>query len=136
MSDLDRPEFASFAKPPDAPELERLRSFCMMLPEVTEVDTFGNATFRIATKQFAIFEVDDEGATLVCFKTTVERQAELVEDERFAPETHTGHYGWTTVRIDGPEDAGWSQIDRLVVDSYRLVAPDEFRAQVEAMLGL
>ncbi len=117
---------------PDDEELERLRSFCAMLPETAEIDGLGHPTFRVATKAFAIYELVDE-RPMACLKVSLAQQAELVGRDGFAPEPHTGEHGWTLVPLDGR--VHWDEIDELVIDSYRLVAPSEYVAQLDALLG-
>jgi predicted DNA-binding protein (MmcQ/YjbR family) len=111
--------------------LERLRSFCAMLPETAEIDALGQPTFRVATRAFAVFEVVD-GRPTVCVKLHPDTQAAVVARDGFRAEPDTGHHRWTvvdTVRVP------WPEVDELVVASYRLVAPLEFVAQLDALLG-
>lgn len=112
--------------------LERLRSFCSLLPETAEVDVFGNPTFRVGARGFATFEVIETGPS-VCVKITPEMQALLVERHGFAAEPDTGHFGWTHVHLDGSVD--WDEVDELVIGSYRLVAPPEYVAELDALLA-
>ena len=119
--------------PNDAEELVRLRSFCAMLPETTEVDVFGVRTFRVAVKGYAMFELAD-GYPIVTFRTTVEYQAELVVRTGFTVEPDTGHHGWTQARVSGPAAVSWDEVDELVINSYRLTAPPEYVLQLNALL--
>jgi predicted DNA-binding protein (MmcQ/YjbR family) len=112
--------------------LERLRALCALLPETAEIDGFGDPTFRVGTKTFALFETVATHPT-VCVKVAPADQAALVAREGFVAEPHTGHHGWTQIRADGP--AEWDEIDRLVVASYRLVAPPECVGDLDARLG-
>jgi len=117
----------------DDEALERLRSFCTLLPETTEVDVFGVRTFRVAVKGFAMFEVV-EGYPIITFRTTLEYQAELVARRGFTIEPDTGHHGWTQARVTGPEAVSWDEVDELVINSYRLTAPPEYVLQLNALL--
>lgn len=112
--------------------LERLRSFCRLLPETAEVDVFGNPTFRVGARGFATFETID-GAATVCVKVELTRQTSLIERSGFEAEAETGHFGWTHVALDGP--VGWDEVDELVIGSYRLVAPPELTAELDQLLG-
>jgi predicted DNA-binding protein (MmcQ/YjbR family) len=112
--------------------LERLRSFCALLPETTEVDVFGNPTFRVGARGFATFEELAAGPA-VCVKVAPEMQALLVVREGFDAEPDTGHFGWTHVRVDGTVD--WDEVDELVIGSYRLVAPPEYVTQLDELLA-
>jgi mannose-6-phosphate isomerase-like protein (cupin superfamily) len=112
--------------------LDRLRAFCTMLPEVAEIDGLGRPTFRVATRGFAVYE-ELAGRPSVTVKLEVEHQAAvLAEHAGASPEAETGHHGWTVLDIGA---LGWAAVDQLVVASYRRVAPPEFAAQLDALLG-
>jgi len=117
---------------PEDEGLERLRAFCAMLPETTEIDGLGNPTFRVATKGYAIFEVI-AGQAMVCVKLPLDEQAALISRSGFEAEPHTGDHGWTLVELDGA--VHWDEVDELVIASYRLVAPPEYVAQLDALLA-
>ena len=112
--------------------LERLRSFCALLPETTEVDVFGNPTFRVGARGFATFEVIAMGPS-VCVKVAPELQGLLVERPGYEAEAETGHFGWTQVALDG--SVAWDEVDELIIGSYRLVAPPEFATELDQLLG-
>jgi hypothetical protein len=111
--------------------LARLRSLCTLLPEVAEIDAFDRPTFRVAVKGFAAFEVID-GRACVIVKLALDEQVALVARPGFRPEDETGAHGWTIVDV---ATVGWDELDRLVVASYRLVAPDHLVAQLDARLN-
>lgn len=115
----------------DAELVERLRAISLVLPEATEVDLFGNPTFRVATVAFAAFE-RDQGVPVVRVKQELDDQAALVARDGFEPAPETGVHGWTNIRLDlGVE---WDEIDPLVVASYRLQAPKHLRAALDELL--
>jgi hypothetical protein len=110
--------------------LDRLRSLCALLPEVAEIDSFGRPTFRVAVRAFAAFEeIGDRPCVIV--KLALDEQAALVAREGFRPEDETGAHGWTVVDV---ATVGWDELDRLVVASYRLIAPGHLVAQLDAIL--
>ena len=111
--------------------LVHLRRLCEVLPETVEVDTLGDPSFRVATRMFAVVETTEE-VPVVRFKATPEEQAELVGDERFRPDPETGHRGWTALRLDAVE--GGHDLERVVLSSFRLVAPPDLVAQLDASL--
>lgn len=112
--------------------LDRLRSFCLLLPEATEVTVLDNPAFRVATNTFAVFE-PGEVAPVIAFKVPLDVQASIVDGERFLVAPETGSHGWTHARIDRPLD--WSHIDELVVTSYRLVAPEWCITELDQLLA-
>jgi len=115
----------------DAELVERLRAISLILPEATEVDLFGNPTFRVATVAFAAFE-RDQGVPVVRVKQDLDDQAALVTRDGFEPAPETGGHGWTHIRLD--LGVGWDEIDPLVVASYRLQAPKHLREALDEML--
>ncbi len=112
--------------------LARLRSFCALLPETTEVDVFGNPTFRVGARGFATFEVIGSKRS-VCVKIASELQSVVVGRVGFEPEPETGHFGWTLVVLDG--QVSWDEVDELLIGSYRLVAPAEYVVLLDELLG-
>ena len=118
---------------PDAQvALDRLRAFCALLPETAEIDGLGHPTFRVKVRSFGVFEMLN-GRPTVCVKLPLDHQADLLGRDGFRVEPQTGHYGWTVVELGGPVD--WSEVDELVTASYRVVAPSEFVAQLNALLA-
>lgn len=113
--------------------LDRLRSFCALLPETTEINPFGQPTFRVATRTFVSFELVGDDAR-VLFKIHPDLQAALVAREGFIVEPETGHHGWTYATVGEPVE--WDELDGLIIGSYRLVAPPDFVSLLDRMLGL
>ena len=112
--------------------LAQLRRLCAVLPETAEIETLGDPSFRVATRMFAVVETVEE-VPVVRFKASPEDQAALVEDVRFRADPETGHRGWTALRLDALE--GGEELERVVLDSYRLVAPPDVAARLDAALG-
>ena len=48
------------------PTLTRLRRICLALPQATEQETWGEATFRVRGKIFVVAREDDDGTTFSC----------------------------------------------------------------------
>ena len=102
------------------PALGRLRQVCAALPEVREVTTYGHPTFQTGRKTFAVLE-HYKGLLMIAVKTTSVRQRELASTERYQVTPYAGRYGWVSALVDG--QTNWREVDSLVVESYRLVAP-------------
>jgi hypothetical protein len=100
--------------------LTRLRRICLALPQAVEQETWGEPTFRIRGKIFAL--VHEEGTVFWC-KAPPGSQFVLVnaDPRRFFVPPYVGHKGWVGVRLAGRPD--WDEIARIVERSYRLVAP-------------
>jgi hypothetical protein len=104
------------------PIIERLRAVCLALPEAVEQETWGDATFRVRGKIFAMIRRGDGRLSFWC-KAPPGSQAILVEadPERFFVPPYVGHKGWVGMRIDDGPD--WAEVELLVRRSYRMTAP-------------
>jgi hypothetical protein len=105
---------------------EEFRDWALALPEATEHETWGEATFRIRGKIFAMLAPDGSSAGV---KATLEDQAELIaiDPATYAKAHYTGRYGWVSVRLAGADPA---DLHPLVVDAWRRTAPKRLAAQV------
>jgi predicted DNA-binding protein (MmcQ/YjbR family) len=102
--------------------LTRLRKICLALPQATEQETWGEATFRVQGKIFVVAREDEDGTTFSC-KAPPGSQNVLVnaDPKRFYVPPYVGHKGWVGMRLDGRPD--WDEVARIVRRSYILVAP-------------
>jgi len=109
--------------------LERLRRICLVLPEAIEKETWGDPTFRVRDKIFAMVKVGDGRISVWC-KAPASSQAVLVtaDPKRFFVRPYVGHKGWVGMRIDRKPD--WSEVAIVVIRSYRLIAPKRLAALV------
>jgi hypothetical protein len=109
--------------------LEQLRAICLGLPEATEIETWGNPTFRVRNKIFAMYRQDSGHPDLWC-KAHVGVQEDLVQADsrRFFVPPYVGHRGWIGVRLEG---ADWDLIADLVQSSYRMTAPKRLLVKLE-----
>jgi predicted DNA-binding protein (MmcQ/YjbR family) len=106
---------------PETPP-DRLRALCLALPEAEEKEAWGDPTFRIRDKIFAM-EKRGDGRISVWCKAPPGSQAVLVgaDPELFFVPPYVGHKGWAGMRLDGKPD--WDEVALLVRRSYRLTAP-------------
>ncbi|MBA3658393.1 MAG: MmcQ/YjbR family DNA-binding protein [Gemmatimonadales bacterium] len=111
--------------PPDP--LARLRKLCLALPEAHEVEAWGEPTFRVRNKLFAMYAAAENhhgaGRAAVWCKAAPGNQALMVgvDPQRFFVPPYVGPSGWVGVRLTGRVD--WRELADLLEDSYRLVAP-------------
>jgi hypothetical protein len=98
--------------------VERLRAICLALPEATERETWGEQTFRVREKIFAMCG----GEEMSC-KAPPGAQQTLIESnpERFFRPAYVGPKGWVGVRFD--EGTDWEEVAFLVRQSYEMTAP-------------
>jgi predicted DNA-binding protein (MmcQ/YjbR family) len=105
--------------------LARLRAICLALPEASEKMAWGDPTFRVRDKIFAMQKGNYAGGRpSVWIKGGEGAQAMLVESDpgRFFVPPYVGNKGWIGIYLDrGAPD--WSMLRDLVLESYRLIAP-------------
>ena len=115
--------------------LVRLRRLCLALPEAHEVEAWGEPTFRVKNKVFAMYASADThhgaGRPGVWIKTKAVTQDLLLRAEpvRYYFPPYAGKAGWTGVYLDEKPD--WESIADLLGDAYRLTAPKKLLAQLE-----
>ncbi|MBA3260343.1 MAG: MmcQ/YjbR family DNA-binding protein [Gemmatimonadales bacterium] len=116
--------------------LARLRKRCLALPEAHEVEAWGEPTFRVRNKLFAMYAAagnhHGSGRPAVWCKAAAGNQSLMVRaaPERFFVPPYVGPSGWVGVWLDRGVD--WRELDGLLSDSYRLVAPKRLLASLEA----
>jgi predicted DNA-binding protein (MmcQ/YjbR family) len=110
-----------------ASPLTRLRRLCLALPEAHEVEAWGEPTFRVRNKQFAMYASPDShhgaGRPTVWIKAAAGEQALRVaaDSKRFFVPPYVGPSGWVGVQLDGAVD--WDDVATLLCEGYRLAAP-------------
>ena len=110
--------------------IDRFREICLALPEAYEEETWGEATFRVRKKIFAM-AADHDGRGSVCMKALREDQEALLSqgDPFFYP-SYVGSKGWIGIDLrTGMLD--WLEVSELVRESYRLVAPKKLSVGME-----
>lgn len=104
------------------PGLPRLRSICLALPGAREVEAWGDPTFRVGDKIFAMHKIGDGRSSVWC-KAEPGAQEMLVgaAPERFFVPPYVGHRGWIGIRLDGHVD--WAEVAHLISGSHAAIAP-------------
>jgi predicted DNA-binding protein (MmcQ/YjbR family) len=110
--------------------IDRLRAICLALPEAAEGEAWGDPTFRVRGKIFAM-EKRGDGRVSVWCKAPPGSQMVLVgaDPDRFFVPPYVGHKGWIGMRLD--TDPDWNEVAEVVKRSYRLVAPKRLAALVD-----
>jgi hypothetical protein len=112
--------------------LERLRAIALALPEAVEKETWGDPTWRVCDRIFAMQKGNYAGGRpSLWVKAAPDVQALLVESqpERFFVPPCVGAKGWAGAWLDGRR-VDWRQIEDLVRESYRLIAPKRISGQI------
>src|SRR5687767_6958529 len=118
--------------------LARVRRLCLALPEVSERPSHGSPAFFIRGKKTLAMFVDDhhgDGILGIWVPAFPGVQQELVDTEpdRFFRPPYVGPSGWVGVRLD--LDVDWDEVDAIVHDAYRKVAPKTLVKQLEELGG-
>ena len=98
--------------------LNRLRSFCLSLPETSETASWGHPNFKAGKKTFVAFE-RVKGRASIAFRLEPGAVERLLQRKQFFA-TPYGRGLWASVWADGSLD--WKAVEDLVERSYRVVA--------------
>ncbi|HEY2175602.1 MAG TPA: MmcQ/YjbR family DNA-binding protein [Mycobacteriales bacterium] len=114
--------------------LERLRTLCLGLPEVTERLSHGEPTWFVRGKKTFVMFADhhhDDRLAFWCAAPPGAQEAVVgSEPDRYFRPPYVGPRGWLGVWLDVPVD--WGEIADLVDDAYRAVAPKRLIADLDA----
>jgi hypothetical protein len=116
--------------------IDRLRRLCLALPEAHEVEAWGEPTFRVRNKIFAMYAASEThhgaGRPSVWVKSTHLIQDMLVHQDadRFFAPPYVGPKGWLGVRLD--RRPNWRTVEELLRDAYLLTAPKRIAAKLGA----
>ena len=108
----------------------RLRAICLALPEAGEKEAWGDPTFRVRGRIFAMEKRGDGRISLWC-KAPPGSQEILVgaDPRRFFVPPYVGRKGWIGLRLD--DDPDWDEVAVVVKRSYRLIAPKRLARSFE-----
>ncbi len=111
-----------------SPVTERLRAVCLALPEAAEKEAWGDPTWRVRGRIFAM-EKRGDGRVSVWCKAPHGSQEVLVgaDPARFFVPPYVGAKGWIGIRLDDEPD--WAEVAGLIRRSYRLIAPQRLARQ-------
>lgn len=116
--------------------IDRLRKLCLALPEAHEVEAWGEPTFRVRNKLFAMYAAEGNhhgaGRPGIWIKCTHVNQDLLLhsDTDRFFSPPYVGPSGWIGVYLDGKPD--WKIVADLIRDGYLLTAPRRIAAALDA----
>jgi len=107
---------------------DRLRQICLALPQAAEKEAWGDPTFRVRDRIFAMEKRGDGRVSVWCKSVSQEILVGADPDLFFVP-PYVGHKGWVGMRLDNSPD--WAEVARIVTRSYCLIAPRKLAALVE-----
>jgi len=107
------------------------RRLCLSLPEAEERETWGEATFRVNGRIFAMGSPDVSSVSL---KASLDDQAGLVamDAKTFSVSAYTGRFGWVTVKLSRlrPDLA-----EQLLRNAWARTAPKRLATRATASSG-
>lgn len=117
-----------------AQRLKRLIAIASALPEAVALPDHDHHAFRIRKKTFAYYLNDHhgDGVACACFKSTLERQQELVfrDPASYLIPAYLGPSGWVSLRLD-LKAVDWDAVAELLFAAYRMQAPKKLAAEVQ-----
>ncbi|MFD4469636.1 MmcQ/YjbR family DNA-binding protein [Rhodococcus sp. NPDC058505] len=121
--------------------LDRLRDLCLALPEATERLSHGEPSWFVRrAPQFVSYadrHHDDRIAFWAAAPAGAQRDWVARDSARFFVPPYVGGRGWIGVYLDVgpngvPTQADWRDIEDIVEDAYRTVAPATLLARLDA----
>jgi predicted DNA-binding protein (MmcQ/YjbR family) len=111
-------------------DVERIRAYCLAFPNATENLQWGDdLCFKIRGKIFATLALTAVPQKM-CFKSTPEVFAELIEREDIAPAPYVGRYKWVILhRLDALRP---DELEEFVRQSYEMVAANAPKTKSKA----
>ena len=100
--------------------VEYLRRYCLSFPTAKENLQWGETLcFKVCEKIFVTLSLESVPQR-ICFKTSAETFAELLEVEGITPAPYVGRYKWVMLaRLDILPEA---ELEALIQNSYEMVA--------------
>ena len=112
--------------------LPQLRRLCLALPESTERLSHGEPTWFVRNKKtfvtYSDHHHDDRVAFWCAAPGGVQEALVDTDPQRFFVPPYVGHRGWLGVYLDVPVE--WAEIEQLVRDAYRVIAPPSLSARL------
>ena len=98
---------------------DTFRRIALALPEAEERETWGEATFRVRNKIFAMMGSDEKRGSI---KASKEEQAALLaaDPDTFFTPAYVGVHGWIGVVL---RSADTQEVRELLTEAWRMTAP-------------
>ena len=115
--------------------IDRLREICLALPEAHEVEAWGEPTFRVRNKLFAMHASANthhgagREAIWIASNHVAQDMVTRAKPDRYFSPPYVGPGGWIGAWID--RNPPWNEIAELLRDGYRLKAPKRLSATLE-----
>ncbi len=111
------------------PQIDRVRTICLALPEATERLSHGEPTFFVGKRVFTMFANNhhDDGHIAVWLPVPEGMQSLLIEAEpqKFYKPPYVGVRGWVGIALAAIDD---DELTQHIQTAWRLIAPKKVRA--------
>ena len=128
---------------PSPEVLDRVRSICLALPETHEEAAWTGLRWRIRTRTIAHLLVVEDGrpqsharalghdgpATVLTFRTP---PSEVDAFASMGAPYFYGGWGRDVVGIVITDDTDWDEVEELLIESFRVMAPKTIAARLDA----
>lgn len=119
-----------------AASLAHLRDLCLALPETTESGAGHDPSYSVRGQTFATGRrVGDRES--VWFKASNRTRRHVLttgDHHRFFMPPYVGQHGWLGAWLD--EHCDWSELERLIRESYRMTAPVSLADQLPSPVAI
>ena len=119
---------------PERDPVEELRRICLALPEATERVSHGEPSWFVRGKQLFVtlsdHHHDDRFGFWCAALPGAQQDLVALDPVRYFVPKYVGGRGWLGVYLDVP-DIDWGEVEDLVEDAYRTVAPKSLLAQLD-----
>jgi hypothetical protein len=110
----------------DGSPLARVRALCLAFPSTEERESHGEPCWFAGGRTMFVMAAqahhDDRTAIWAAAPEGVQTALVGVEPQRYFRPPYVGHQGWIGVYLD-IDDINWPQVEELVEDAWRCVAP-------------
>jgi len=120
------------AAPKKRSAVDRLREICLALPETSEIEAWGEPTFRVKGKIFAMHASSgthhspDRPAVWILSVSVEQDFVIRARPDRYFKPPYVGPSGWIGAWLD--QNPPWGEIEELVRDGWRRRAPKKIAA--------
>lgn len=129
VTPLTPEEIDPYLRPRALEVVTELQQRCLQLPETHATTLFGAPAWKAGKKTFCSTH-HKAGRLQLSFWVGHDEQQLLSLDPRFTIPAFTGHNGW--IELDVEEDVSWTQVQDLMIASYRHFALKRMLKALEA----
>ena len=112
--------------------VERVRKFCLQLPETMEKLSHGEPTFFVKKKVFAMCSINhhNDGHVAVVIPAAIGVQAALIEQapKKFYRPPYVGHAGWVGIELPRVGDR---ELKAHIREAWKLIAPEKLHGEMK-----